>query len=199
MTTVLLTLVLGVLLLACLIVGSVAVALRSHARRQLADARADARRWVERLGGELLVLDGLSAGLSMHPCPLTGLAEAAERFTAAGSELAAATTPRQCRLAAQTAVEGLHHVRNARTALGLDPGPAVLGAGVRGSLRRAGGQLGASRGTGGRLAALVEVVLADLRAGALPPKRVEPGEWVRYWRARWEAAGDGVPQRPPQP
>ncbi len=203
----LLVLVLGVLVLTGLVLGAVAFSQRSWSRRQLADARAEARRWVERLGGELLLLDG-AAGATGATEPVAGLAEAAERFTAAGSELAGATTPRQCRLATQTAVEGLYHVRTARGALGMNPGPALPGGGVLGSGVLGGGILGSLReavrgtvpappvrgqpGHGGRgwLAAVVEAVLTDLRTGAMPPRGVEPSEWARYWRERWKAAGD---------
>ena len=53
------------------------------------------------------------------------LADASERYTAAGSQLASATTPGQYRLVTDTALEGLHFVRAARTAMGMDPGPEL--------------------------------------------------------------------------
>jgi hypothetical protein len=105
------------------VVATLTFAAHAHRRRQLDDARAQARHWVERLGGELLLLDGAAARLGTGSA--AGLAEAAERFTAGGAELAAARTPRQCRIAQDTAVEGLHHVRTARRSLRLDPGPRV--------------------------------------------------------------------------
>ena len=134
-TTVLVTAMVLVAVMFVVVVATLALAARAHRRRQLDDARAEARHWVERLGGELLVLDGAAARLGTGSA--AGLAEAAERFTAAGAELGAARTPRQCRIAQDTAVEGLHHVRTARRSLGLDPGPRVPGQGVGGVLRAA--------------------------------------------------------------
>ncbi|MEU9327470.1 hypothetical protein AB0D91_27265 [Streptomyces canus] len=84
------------------------------------DARAEAERWVERLGGSLSTLDAggdRAAGQA--------LADANERYRAARGQLAAAGSPAQYAMVTQTAVEGLHYVRGARTALGLDPGPAL--------------------------------------------------------------------------
>ena len=40
------------------VVAALVLAARAYQRRQLDDARAQAQHWVERLGGELLVLDG---------------------------------------------------------------------------------------------------------------------------------------------
>ncbi|WP_052720039.1 hypothetical protein [Actinoplanes rectilineatus] len=85
----------------------------------LADARAEAQRWYERLGGQLVNLrdDGSSARQA--------LVDATERHQAAGAQLARATTVTQFRLARESAIEGLAYVRAARTALGLDPGPEL--------------------------------------------------------------------------
>lgn len=132
-TTVLLTAILVVALLFAVVLGTVALTVRALLRRQLDDARAQARHWVERLGGELLVLDG--AAVRAGATGPAGLAEAAERFTAASAEFGAARTRRQCRLAQQTAIEGLHHVRTARKMLRLDAGPRVPGQGMAGTLR----------------------------------------------------------------
>lgn len=153
-TTVFLTAILLVALMFTVTVGTVALTVRAHGRRQLDDARAQARHWVERLGGELLVLDGAPVGSAA--AGRAGLAEAAERFTAAAAELGAARTRRQCRLAQDTAVEGLHHVRVARRSLGLDPGPRVPGQRVTGPLRAA-----LTEGTS--LPRLVDDVLAEVR------------------------------------
>jgi hypothetical protein len=103
------------------VAGSVALSARSKKRRteqQLADAMADARRWTERLGGQVL---NLSA--NGNPAAAQALADAGERYNAAGSQLEQARTPTQATLARQTALEGLYYVRAARSALGLDPGP----------------------------------------------------------------------------
>ncbi|HEY2224724.1 MAG TPA: hypothetical protein VGI02_21940, partial [Actinomycetospora sp.] len=83
------------------------------------DAEAEARRWYDRLGGQVLSLTG-----SDDPSR-QALADASERYTAAGSQLSSATTPGQYRLVTDTALEGLHFVRAARTAMGMDPGPEL--------------------------------------------------------------------------
>jgi hypothetical protein len=88
------------------------------AARSLADSQAEARRWVERLGGQVYALDPKD-----DPAARQALADAAERFTAAGAQVDQATSAQQYRLAQQTAYEGLYYVRAARTSLGLDPGP----------------------------------------------------------------------------
>jgi len=85
--------------------------------RQLADARADAQRWYERLGGQVMNLHGDA------PAVRQALADAGERYTAAGSQLEQARSAHQYALARETALEGLAYIRAARVALGLDPGP----------------------------------------------------------------------------
>jgi hypothetical protein len=162
------------------VVAALALAARAHRRRQLDDARAQARHWVERLGGELLVLDGVAVrSAAVGPA---GLAEAAERFTAAGAELGAARTRLQCRIAQDSAVEGLHHVRTARRSLGLDPGPRIPGQGVGGILRAAldDGSWSIPR--------LVDDVLAEARGRArqLPAASTQPAEWIRQQQRRWK-------------
>ncbi|MGC4934292.1 DUF1542 domain-containing protein [Gordonia sp. DT30] len=87
--------------------------------RVLDDAKADARQAIERLGGQVYMLVGDS------PASKQALADAAERLTAAGSQIDQATSPAQAGLAKQTAVEGLYYIRAARTAMGLDPGPEI--------------------------------------------------------------------------
>jgi hypothetical protein len=160
------------------VVAALALAARTYSRRQLDDARAQARHWVERLGGELLVLDG--AAVRSGTVARAGLAEAAERFAAAGAELGAARSRRQCRIAQDTAVEGLHHVRTARRSLGLDPGPRVPGQGVGGTLRAvlADGSWSMPR--------LVDAVLVDARGRArqLPAGTPEPTHSIRHQQQR---------------
>jgi hypothetical protein len=87
--------------------------------RELADARADAQRWYERLGGQLMNLHG------DDPAVRQALVDAGERYNASGSQLEQARTTRQYALARETAIEGLTYIRAARTALGLDPGPEL--------------------------------------------------------------------------
>ncbi|HEV8560924.1 MAG TPA: hypothetical protein VGR06_31735 [Actinophytocola sp.] len=91
-------------------------AARAH---QLEDAKADARRWVERLGGQVMNLTGTNEAAKQ------ALADAAERYTAAGSQMEQTRTAEQARLVTKTAMEGLYYVRAARTAMGLDPGPEL--------------------------------------------------------------------------
>ncbi|MFI8565296.1 DUF1542 domain-containing protein [Rhodococcus sp. NPDC078407] len=87
----------------------------------LADAKADARQSIERLGGQVYNLIGTDTPSKQ------ALADASERNIAAGSQIDQATTPEQARLAKQTALEGLYYIRAARLAMGMDPGPEVQG------------------------------------------------------------------------
>ncbi|GAY12184.1 hypothetical protein [Pseudonocardia sp. N23] len=87
--------------------------------RELEDSKAEARRWVERLGGQVLNLVGTDEASKQ------ALADAAERYNAAGSQMEQARTAAQCRQVTETAYEGLYYVRAARTAMGIDPGPEL--------------------------------------------------------------------------
>jgi hypothetical protein len=91
---------------------------KALAARALKDSRSQARRWVERLGGQVYSLEPKD-----DPAARQALADAAERFTAAGAQVERAASPQQYRLAELTAHEGLYYVRAARVSLGLDPGP----------------------------------------------------------------------------
>ena len=53
------------------------------------------------------------------------MADASERYNAAGSQIEQATTARQAQLAKESAMEGLYYVRAARVAMGMDPGPEL--------------------------------------------------------------------------
>jgi hypothetical protein len=108
------------------VVGVIFLAMRSSSRAtgsrtaaSLADAKADARRVIERLGGQVLNLTGTD------PASQQALADASERFTAASSQIDQATTAKQALLAKESALEGLYYVRAARTAMGMDPGPEL--------------------------------------------------------------------------
>ncbi len=90
-----------------------------HAAGNLDDAKADARQAIERLGGQIYNLTGTDDASRQ------ALADAAERYTAAGSQIDQAQSPVQARLAKQTALEGLYYIRAARTAMGMDPGPEI--------------------------------------------------------------------------
>ena len=87
--------------------------------RELDDAKTEARRWVERLGGQVLNLVGTNDAAKQ------ALADAAERYTAAVSQLDQARSAAQARGVTETAYEGLYYVRAARSAMGLDPGPEL--------------------------------------------------------------------------
>jgi len=116
----------GLLLLIITVVGATFLAVRVSSRSSgnrtaasLADAKADARRVIERLGGQVLNLTGTD------PASQQALADASERFTAASSQIDQATTAKQALLAKESAIEGLYYVRAARTAMGMDPGPEL--------------------------------------------------------------------------
>lgn len=91
----------------------------NRAAASLSDAKADARRVIERLGGQVLNLTGTDDASQQ------ALADASERFTAASSQIEQATTAKQAMLAKESALEGLYYVRAARTAMGMDPGPEL--------------------------------------------------------------------------
>lgn len=109
-----------------LIIVAVVVALMqgggsSRAQEALDDAQAEARQAIDRLGGQVYLLDGT------NPAAVQALADAGERYNAARTQIESATTPVQAQLAKQTALEGLYYVRAARTAMTMDPGPPVPG------------------------------------------------------------------------
>jgi hypothetical protein len=138
-----------------IVAGVVLFARRGGAAREqqrLDDARADAQRWYERLGGQVLNLHG------DNPAAQQALADASERYNAAGGQLQQAKTVNQFALARESALEGLAYARAGRVAMGLDPGPdlpplaSAQGAGaltkerevsVQGQQYRAGPQPGA--------------------------------------------------------
>ena len=72
---------------------------------------------MERLGGQVLELIGTDEASKQ------ALADAAERYNAAGSQMDQAQAAAQARQVTETAYEGLYYVRAARTAMGIDPGP----------------------------------------------------------------------------
>ena len=101
---------------------------RRRKERQLADARAEAMRWYDRLGGQIANLPG-----GDDRAVKQAMVDAGERYNAAGAQLDRADSPRQYELARETALEGLAYIRAARTAMGLDPGPELpMLAGQRG-------------------------------------------------------------------
>ncbi|MGK5679200.1 hypothetical protein [Actinoplanes sp. URMC 104] len=112
-------LILGIVIVVLLVV---LLARRNGAASQqtrLEDARAEAQRWYERLGGQLMNLHGDDAAARQ------ALSDASERYNAAGGQLQQANTVRQYELARESALEGLQYVRAARLAMGIDPGPEL--------------------------------------------------------------------------
>jgi hypothetical protein len=117
----------GVLLvLIIVVVAAIGLAVWSASRNSanrsaasLADAKADARRVIDRLGGQVLNLTGTDDASKQ------ALADASERFNAAGAQIDQATTTKQALLAKESALEGLYYVRAARTAMSMDPGPEI--------------------------------------------------------------------------
>ncbi len=114
------------LVLILVVVGAIGLvvwnASRNTANRNatsLADAKADARRVIDRLGGQVLNLSGNDDASKQ------AIADASERFNAAGAQIDQATTAKQALLAKESAMEGLYYVRAARTAMGMDPGPEL--------------------------------------------------------------------------
>ncbi|MEV4509845.1 hypothetical protein AB0K00_12905 [Dactylosporangium sp. NPDC049525] len=158
--------VLIVLVLAVVAVGAVVVSTRR--KRELSDAREDALRWYERLGGQVMNLSGDA------PAVRQALADAGERYTAAGAQLERSTSVKQYELVRETALEGLAYARAARVALGIDPGPDLPPlAGARA------GQLTRERE--------VDVQGHRFRAGP------QPGDATPYYYPGGQVAGRGVP------
>ena len=116
----------ALLVLIVVVIGAIAFAVYSSSKASgrrnaasLDDAKADARRLIERLGGQVLNLTGTDDASKQ------AMADASERYTAASSQIDQATTARQAALAKESAIEGLYYVRAARTAMGMDPGPEL--------------------------------------------------------------------------
>jgi hypothetical protein len=162
-----------VVILVLLIGGGAAYYFRhrkASQQRDLEDSKAEARRWVERLGGQVLSLVGTDEPSKQ------ALADAAERYTAAGSQMDAARTAAQSRLVTQTALEGLYYVRAARTAMGMDPGP---------DLPPVAGQAGAGSVTEDR-----DVTVEGHEYAASP----DPGDRTPHYYPGGRVAGRPVPQ-----
>jgi hypothetical protein len=119
MNGVLLVLIIVVIAAIALAVYSSSKASGRRSAASLADAKADARRLIERLGGQVLNITGTDEASKQ------AMADASERYTAASSQIDQATTAKQAALAKESAVEGLYYVRAARTAMGMDPGPEL--------------------------------------------------------------------------
>ena len=86
---------------------------------ELDDAIADARRWIERLGSQVLSLSGTDAASTQ------AIADASERYNAASSQISTANTAKQAKLARESALEGLYYINAARGIMGMPPGPEL--------------------------------------------------------------------------
>src|SRR5699024_9810900 len=91
--------------------------LEERERREFADAHADAQRWTERLGGQVMQISGTDTASPQ------AMADASARFTAAKSAVTKATTTQQAKLASEPALEGMHYVAAAREIMGMSAGP----------------------------------------------------------------------------
>ncbi|KPI09487.1 hypothetical protein OK074_3293 [Actinobacteria bacterium OK074] len=150
------------------------------------DAEAQARLWSQRLGGSLATLYGAldsALGAKLDRTAAQALADAAERRDVAVALLPTAATAAQYAEVTRTAVEGLHYVRAARTALGLDPPPALPDLGTPQITAR-----------DGRVIVTGETYAVSYRRGEATPYyypggtlagRRLPGGW--YSRAWWRA------------
>ncbi|MEU4687470.1 hypothetical protein [Actinoplanes sp. NPDC023714] len=164
--------VLLILVILALAAVLIAVAQRSGQARkktQLEDARAEAQRWYERLGGQVMNL------VSEEPAARQALSDASERYNAAGGQLQQANTVRQYELARESALEGLAYVRAARTAMGIDPGPELP-------------QLAGARGTG-QITQEREVTVQGQHYRAGP----QPGAATPYYYPGGHVQGRPVP------
>lgn len=137
---------------------------------QLNDAKAESRRWMERLGGQVLNLVGSNEAAKQ------ALADASERHAAASSQLEQARSVDQCKLATQSALEGLYYVRGARIAMDMDPGP---------DLPDLSGQQSA-----GKVTEFREVEVEGREQAASP----EPTERTPHYYPGGQVAGRPVPQ-----
>lgn len=121
------------------------------------DAEADANRWVVRLGGSLAGID-VRAQAGAGGSAAESLTDATERLRTARAQLTRARTPDEYAQVTRTAVEGLRHVRAARTALGMDTGPGAGPTGGAGAGSSAGPGSGPGLGPDGQ----AEVPVASL-------------------------------------
>lgn len=117
------------LLIAVVIIGGVLLiqltqnrqnkAIQQRAHDDVADAVADARRWIERLGNQVLTIAGSDTASTQ------AMADASERYNAASSQISTANTVKQARLARESALEGMHYVAAAREIMGMPAGPEL--------------------------------------------------------------------------
>jgi hypothetical protein len=100
-------------------VGAYALSRRRRRQKEMEGRRAEVLSLYDRLGADVQNLHG------DDPVVRQALADAAERYTATGSQLSQADTHQEYDVARRTALEGLQAARTARLKLGLDPGPEL--------------------------------------------------------------------------
>ena len=101
-------------------IGGLAWYRRRQRKRELDLARAKVMPYYDRLASEVSSLDPEDDDTAQQ-----AIADAAERFDAAGAQLATADSVEKFAQARRTTLEGLHAAVTARKALGLDPGPEL--------------------------------------------------------------------------
>jgi hypothetical protein len=87
-------------------------------KRLLNDAKANVMPYYDRLASDVNTIDPGDNAVARQ-----AIADASERYTSAGSQMATATTVAQWSAVRRTSLEGLMGAQTARKSLGLDPGP----------------------------------------------------------------------------
>jgi hypothetical protein len=101
-------------------IGGLAWYRRRQKKRELDLARAKVMPYYDRLASEVSSLDPKDDDTALQ-----AIADASERFDAAGTLLATADSVEKFAQMRRTTLEGLHAAVTARKALGLDPGPEL--------------------------------------------------------------------------
>ncbi|MCX4763527.1 hypothetical protein OG562_21690 [Streptomyces sp. NBC_01275] len=128
---------LSVMLIVGAVVGVVAQRRAQRGRRPSdLDAEAEANHWLVRLGGGLVPPD-VRVWVDADETAGRALTDAAECHRAARVRLAAASTAGEYAEVTRVAKEGLEHLREARTALGLGPVPVPATSGSEAARRSA--------------------------------------------------------------
>jgi hypothetical protein len=110
----------GIAVICALGIGGLMRYRRRSKQREIDLARAMVMPYYDRLANEINTLDPTGNAQAQQ-----ALADAAQRFTSAGSQLAGAGSVDKYGVAQRTVLEGLHAARTARAALGRDPGPPL--------------------------------------------------------------------------
>lgn len=160
-----------------------------RSRRRTAEAGENARRGYEDLGGRLAVLEAHEGAAAK------ARAEAQSLHATAGRRLENASTLRGYRSVEETALEGLHYVRAARRALGIDPGPpvpALPGRAKAGALKK--DISGKHRGKTYTASPEPSRQNPHYHPGGMVGGRPVPEGWYsrQWWRSRKPSGGSGA-------